>query len=88
MEREVIHPLSNIKIKIGLTICFGPCYFLNNSLILGAVAQLGERLNGIQEADGSIPFSSTIDFQGVDPFDVVQPFLVMFDSPLQKENDR
>ena len=25
----------------------------------GAVAQLGERLNGIQEADGSIPFSST-----------------------------
>ncbi len=26
----------------------------------GAVAQLGERLNGIQEADGSIPFSSTI----------------------------
>src|SRR5512136_115371 len=29
----------------------------------GAVAQLGERLNGIQEADGSIPFSSTIFFQ-------------------------
>ena len=28
----------------------------------GAVAQLGERLNGIQEADGSIPFSSTILF--------------------------
>ena len=27
----------------------------------GAVAQLGERLNGIQEADGSIPFSSTIE---------------------------
>src|SRR5689334_623792 len=25
----------------------------------GAVAQLGERLNGIQEADGSIPFGST-----------------------------
>src|SRR5262249_5003372 len=25
----------------------------------GAVAQLGERLNGIEEADGSIPFSST-----------------------------
>src|ERR1700720_4744600 len=25
----------------------------------GAVAQLGERLNGIQEVDGSIPFSST-----------------------------
>jgi hypothetical protein len=26
----------------------------------GAVAQLGERLNGIQEVIGSIPFSSTI----------------------------
>jgi hypothetical protein len=26
---------------------------------IGAVAQLGERLNGIQEVDGSIPFSST-----------------------------
>ena len=26
----------------------------------GAVAQLGERLNGIQEVMGSIPFSSTI----------------------------
>ena len=25
----------------------------------GAVAQLGERLNGIQEVKGSIPFSST-----------------------------
>ena len=29
-------------------------------LLRGAVAQLGERLNGIQEAEGSIPFSSTI----------------------------
>jgi hypothetical protein len=28
-------------------------------IVFGAVAQLGERLNGIQEADGSIPFSST-----------------------------
>ncbi len=26
----------------------------------GAVAQLGERLTGSQEVDGSIPFSSTI----------------------------
>jgi hypothetical protein len=31
----------------------------------GAVAQLGERLNGIQEADGSIPFSSTKDNMGL-----------------------
>jgi hypothetical protein len=29
------------------------------SLLGGAVAQLGERLNGIQEVDGSIPFGST-----------------------------
>gem|GEM_PF-5236732 len=28
-------------------------------MILGAVAQLGERLNGIQEVRGSIPLSST-----------------------------
>ena len=28
--------------------------------ILGAIAQLGERLNGIQEVTGSIPVSSTI----------------------------
>ena len=34
--------------------------FVHNIIIHGAVAQLGERLNGIQEADGSIPFSSTI----------------------------
>ena len=27
--------------------------------LVGAVAQLGERLNGIQEVDGSIPFGST-----------------------------
>ena len=29
----------------------------------GAVAQLGERLNGIQEVVGSIPISSTIKYQ-------------------------
>ena len=28
-------------------------------MLLGAVAQLGERLNGIQEVSGSIPLSST-----------------------------
>ena len=31
----------------------------------GAIAQLGERLNGIQEVVGSIPISSTIKSQGV-----------------------
>src|SRR5262249_1392847 len=30
----------------------------------GAVAQLGERLNGIQEVDGSTPFSSTLLVRG------------------------
>ncbi len=32
---------------------------------LGAVAQLGERLNGIQEVGGSIPLSSTRITQGL-----------------------
>ena len=32
----------------------------DSSPAVGAVAQLGERLNRTQEADGSIPFSSTI----------------------------
>jgi hypothetical protein len=36
------------------------CYFISDYRQIGAVAQLGERLNGIQEVDGSIPFSSTI----------------------------
>ncbi len=36
------------------------CFMLIFNCSSGAVAQLGERLNGIQEADGSIPFSSTI----------------------------
>jgi hypothetical protein len=32
-------------------------YFYFNKI--GAIAQLGERLNGIQEVSGSIPLSST-----------------------------
>ena len=31
----------------------------------GAVAQLGERLNGIQEVEGSTPFGSTLPFAGL-----------------------
>ena len=31
-------------------------------ILKGAVAQLGERLNGIQEVVGSIPISSTIEY--------------------------
>ena len=39
----------------------GPdCYIRKNP---GAVAQLGERLNGIQEAGSSILLSSTIEYQ-------------------------
>ena len=33
---------------------------LESEVLRGAVAQLGERVNGIHEVEGSIPFSSTI----------------------------
>ena len=33
-------------------------------LLVGDVAQLGERLNGIQEVEGSTPFVSTNHFTG------------------------
>ena len=36
-----------------------PVPTLYNPRPCGAVAQLGERLNGIQEVEGSIPFGST-----------------------------
>ena len=36
-------------------------------MTFGAVAQLGERRNGIAEVDGSIPFSSTIGLGGSAP---------------------
>ena len=37
-----------------------------NREVRGAVAQLEERLNGIQEVDGSIPFSSTNKIKDLD----------------------
>src|SRR5881396_922508 len=40
-------------------ICASPLGFLPPC---GAVAQLGERLNGIQEVEGSTPFGSTLPF--------------------------
>ncbi len=53
------------------------CYFID---LCGAIAQLGERLNGIQEVSGSIPLSSTITnentgrvLQGI--FPMLQPLL-------------
>ena len=35
-------------------------YPAHSFLIYGGIAQLGERLNGIQEVSGSIPLISTI----------------------------
>jgi hypothetical protein len=35
-------------------------FFINMQILFGAVAQLGERLHGMQEVRGSIPRSSTI----------------------------
>jgi hypothetical protein len=43
----------------------------------GAVAQLGERLNGIQEVIGSIPFSSTILVNEGFTENTVNPFIIM-----------
>ncbi len=42
----------------------------------GGVAQLGERLNGIQEASGSIPLISTIQLKREDDV-IVLPFLII-----------
>jgi hypothetical protein len=41
--------------------------FASEKIETGAIAQLGERLNGIQEVSGSIPLSST--FPGVELVD-------------------
>jgi hypothetical protein len=41
--------------------------FTSEKIETGAIAQLGERLNGIQEVSGSIPLSST--FPGVELVD-------------------
>jgi hypothetical protein len=45
-----------------LTIDFSLCYFFK---VTGAVAQLGERMNGIHEVVGSIPISSTNEIKGL-----------------------
>jgi hypothetical protein len=36
------------------------CDLTRTQLIYGGIAQLGERLHGMQEVNGSIPFTSTI----------------------------
>ena len=65
--KELTQNPTGLPPHVGSIPTSGTSYFDNSvSLMLindcssGAVAQLGERLNGIQEADGSIPFSSTI----------------------------
>ena len=47
------------KYKKGLRI-FLWCCILSKYLVNGGVAQLGERLHGMQEVRGSIPLVSTI----------------------------
>ena len=44
------------------------------SILCGGIAQLGERLHGMQEVNGSIPFISTTDFLELLPDDR-KPFL-------------
>ncbi len=39
------------------------------SILCGGIAQLGERLHGMQEVNGSIPFISTTDFLELLPDD-------------------
>src|SRR5688500_4201454 len=51
-----------------LAVCVGrtcACW-RGHSFAIGALAQLGERLQGMQEVSGSIPLGSTIDFLQVE----------------------
>ncbi len=47
------------KIIIGMSIVMQQQKHISIPAIFGVVAQLGERLNGIQEVVGSIPIGST-----------------------------
>ena len=71
--------------KLNLTILFALCYFSEYPRTSGAVAQLGERLNGIQEADGSIPFSSTKDNKGLGRGRLLDPFFFTITPPQPSE---
>ena len=57
------------------------------SQLRGAVAQLGERLNGIQEVVGSIPSSSTNDSNGLEGFPS-KPFFVEYTKEYTNEIGR
>ena len=54
-----------------------PCYLKDP---FGAVAQLGERVNGIHEVSGSIPLSSTI-IVTRRPGEVIFPGLFIYPGP-------
>ena len=43
-------------------------FFGNGDLVFGGIAQLGERLHGMQEVSGSIPLTSTKDARCPVPF--------------------
>jgi hypothetical protein len=50
----------------------------NSRSIIGGVAQLGERLNGIQEASSSILLISTKKIEREEPVIVFFPFYIIF----------
>ncbi len=60
-NRDVFFTAEDL-LKKRLTI---PAILSSRTTSLGAVAQLGERMTGSHEANGSIPFSSTKDYKGL-----------------------
>lgn len=62
-----IWPMSRVTTRTEPEICIHKQFFrlrhfaglLMTQIVGGAIAQLGERLNGIQEVSGSIPLGST-----------------------------
>jgi hypothetical protein len=62
MVSDYIDGVQNVKLKTVDKPQIRMLRGLHNSgSLIGGVAQLGERLNGIQEASGSIPLISTND---------------------------
>ncbi len=51
----IIHPINRSAIQV-VDKCEAP---KDNAAFFGGIAQLGERLHGMQEVIGSIPFTST-----------------------------
>ena len=61
------HEKNHVFRKIGVDISAVTCYIMRvdseRKIKYGGIAQLGERLNGIQEVSGSIPLISTINLE-------------------------